>query len=90
MTDALARRCEEAIHVVAPDGRVVAAAGRAGLLMVEELGWRRLASLLRLPPFVWGVEAGYKFVARNRPAVARFFFTHEDPEMNADIGADPP
>ena len=90
MTDALARECEEAIHVVAPDGRVVASAGRAALLMVEDMGWRRLAALLSARPFVWFVELGYKLVARNRPLFARFFFTREDEVMNANIGADPP
>ena len=89
MTDDLARRCEDAIHIVASDGRVVARAGRAALMMIEDLGWPRFAALLRLRPFVWFVELGYKMVANHRPLFARFFFTREDEEMYAAIGADP-
>lgn len=77
MTDALAARCERAVHVLGPDGTLLAA-GRASLFVLERIGqWPRLARLLRVPPLVWPVELGYWIVARNRRFFARFFFTEE-------------
>jgi hypothetical protein len=77
MTDALAKECAAAIHIIAPDGRIVARAGRAGLMLIADLGFPRIARLLARRPFVWAVERGYEWVALNRPAVARWIFTEE-------------
>ncbi len=70
MTPALARACERAIHVVTTEGEVLRA-GRAALFVLEQLGWRRTALLLGLPPLLLCVEAGYWVVARNRARFAR-------------------
>jgi hypothetical protein len=76
MTDALAAECERAVHVLAPDGTRLRA-GRASLFVLERIGFPRLARVLRVPPLVWAVEAGYQVVARNRPFFARFLFRRE-------------
>lgn len=74
MTDALAARCARAVHVLGPDGTLLAG-GRATLFVLERIGWwPRLVRVLRRPPLVWGVELGYRIVARNRPFFARFLF----------------
>jgi hypothetical protein len=76
MTDALAAECARAVHVLGPDGTRLRA-GRASLFVLERIGFPRLARVLRLPPFVWAVEAGYWVVARHRPFFARFLFRRE-------------
>jgi hypothetical protein len=73
MTDALAERCAGAVHVLGPDGTLLAA-GRASLFVLERIGFPRLGRVLRIPPLVWAVEAGYRLVARHRPFFARFLF----------------
>ena len=77
MTDALARACAHAVHLVEPDGRVLRA-GRAVLRVLEQLGWGPLARLLQTPPFIWAVELAYMIVARNRLVFSRWFFPCED------------
>ncbi len=67
--------CAVAIHVLVPDGRVLAG-GRATLFILGALGFPGMR-LLALPPFVWGVELGYGLVARNRRFVSRFLFRNE-------------
>ena len=64
-------KCAHAAHVLRPDGSLLAA-GRASLFVLGRLGWPRLAFVLGLPPFVWLVELGYWFVARNRSWLAGF------------------
>ncbi len=76
MTDALARRCARAVHVLAPDGTLLRA-GRASLFVLGRIGFPRLARWLGRPPLAWAVEAGYWVVARNRAFFARFFFRDE-------------
>ena len=77
MTPELYAACEHAIHVIRADGGVLRA-GRASLFVLEQIGWRRTARLLALPPFVWAVELGYRIVAANRPFFSRFLFTKEE------------
>ena len=77
MTPALHAACEKAVHVVKADGTILRA-GRAALFVLEHIGWRRLARLLVLPPFIWAVEIGYYIVANNRPLFARFLFRDEE------------
>jgi hypothetical protein len=74
MTPALAAACARAVHVVRRDGGILRA-GRAVLFSLELTGMGALARMLALPPFVWGVEAAYGLVARNRPFFGRFLFT---------------
>ncbi len=77
MTDALAARCERAVHVLGADGTLLRA-GRASLFILERIGfYPRLARLLSRPPLIWATEAGYWIVARNRPFFSRFLFTRE-------------
>lgn len=76
MTDALAAECARAVHVLGPDGTRLRA-GRASLFVLERTGFPRLARVLRLPPLVWAVEAGYRVVAGNRRFFARVFFRRE-------------
>jgi len=73
MTDPLAERCARAVHVLAPDGTLLAG-GRASLFVLERIGFPRLARLLRRPPLVWAVEWGYRLVARHRGVFARVLF----------------
>ena len=74
MTPELYRSCQQAVHVRFADGRTLRA-GRACLYILQALGYRRLATLLSLPPCLWCVEVGYRLVARQRPA--RWLFTRE-------------
>ena len=76
MTPDLYAACERAVHVVAADGTVLRA-GRACLFILERIGWGGWARVLRLPPFLWVIELGYRIVAANRPFFARFLFTKE-------------
>ncbi len=73
MTEALAARCAHAVHVITPEGRVLAA-GRASLLVLETIGFRRLAALFSRRPLIWLVEIVYWIVARHRPFFGRFLF----------------
>ena len=70
------RSCEQAVHVRLVGGRVLQA-GRAGLYILHALGYRRLATLLALPPCIWCVEVGYSLVAKHWPFCARWLFTRE-------------
>ena len=71
MTDALARHCATAVHVITAAG-VVLSAGRASLCVLGLIGYPRLARVLAFPPLVWLVELGYWIVARNRRFFGRF------------------
>jgi hypothetical protein len=74
MTDALAARCARAVHVLGPDGTLLAG-GRASLFVLERIGWwPRLVRVLGMRPLVWAVEVGYRIVARNRPLFGRVLF----------------
>lgn len=73
MDDALRRACRSAVHLQLPDGRMERA-GRACLTVLYLVGYRRTASVLRLPPLVWCVEIGYWVVARQRAFFSRFLF----------------
>jgi hypothetical protein len=75
MTPELREACKRALHVVTTSGEILSA-GRATLFVLEKLGYRRVARLLRVPPLVWLVELGYRIVARNRTIVARLLFSN--------------
>ncbi len=77
MTPALYRDAERAVQVITAEGRQLSA-GRAMLLVLEEIDWHpRLARLGRRRPLVWLVELGYWIVARNRSLFGRFLFRSE-------------
>lgn len=78
MTPALRAACARAVHVVTADGRTLRA-GRATLYVLAAIGFRRLASLLSLPPLLPVVELAYRIVANNRPLFGRLLFTKETP-----------
>jgi predicted DCC family thiol-disulfide oxidoreductase YuxK len=71
MTEALRAACARAVHLILPDGRVLAA-GRAVLGVLALLGFRRTAALLSCHPLVWLAEAGYWVAARNRGRLGRW------------------
>lgn len=76
MTPALRVACEKAVHVLTTDGRMLRA-GRASLFVLEQIGFKGIARVLGLPPFLWFVELGYKIVAANRTLFSRLLFTNE-------------
>ena len=77
MTPELREACKRALQVLTSSGEILKA-GRATLFVLEQIGYRRLARWLRLPPFVWAVELGYRIVASNRSFFARLLFRASD------------
>lgn len=73
MTPELERACARSVHVIRPD-RSILRAGRACLYVLERLGWKRRARLLRLPPFIWAVELVYRLIASHRTLAGRLLF----------------
>ena len=59
-------RCMEAIHLVLPDGRVLAGHAAIPEILRHLNGWRRLAALFRLPGMRWLAPAVYAWIARHR------------------------
>lgn len=73
MDDAIYERCRSEMAVVTREGRVLF--GADGILFVLEiLGWGWLGRILRVPPLVWPIRAGYWLVARNRGLISKWFF----------------
>jgi len=78
MTPELYEACQQAAHVITADGRVIKA-GRAGMFLLEALGYPRwLVRPFTWPPLVWLTELGYRLVANNRMFFSRFLFTREE------------
>ena len=73
MTPDLSAACEQAIHVICGDGRILRA-GQAVLYILSGLGWRRSAALFSLRPNIWLVEIAYQVVATNRAFFDRLMF----------------
>lgn len=74
MSDDLRRVSRRSMIVVTNDGRQLVG-GRAVLFVLQKVGWH--SSIMRLAarrPFVWAIDAGYRFVANNRQFFSRFFF----------------
>ncbi len=88
MSPDLLEEARRAVQVITTNGRQISA-GRACLFVLEEVGWHpRLARLGRRHPFVWGVELGYRIVARNRGLFGRLLFRNEpDPGTDRDGNA---
>lgn len=75
MTPELYQACQQAAHVITADGRVIKA-GRAGMFILEEIGYPRwLVRPFTRPPLIWLTELGYRFVAGHRPFFSKFLFT---------------
>ena len=80
LAPSLRAACERAMHVITSDGQVLSG-GRAMMFcgqFTRFSGWARLA---QWPIFLPFIELGYKFVARNRDLISRFFFKCERPEQ---------
>ncbi len=73
MTGPVRERCGRSIQLFLP-GRPALSAGRAALAVLSLLGWRKTAAFLSAPPLIWGVEAAYRIVARNRTLFSRIVF----------------
>lgn len=71
MTPALARACEDAVHILQPNGETLRA-GKAVLFALGRIGYSKSARILRTPPFIWLVEIGYRLVAQNRHRLTRW------------------
>ncbi|MEE9241086.1 MAG: DCC1-like thiol-disulfide oxidoreductase family protein [bacterium] len=65
MTGTFRARCGRSIQLFLP-GRPVLSGGKAALAVLSLLGWRKTTAFLAAPPLVWGVEAAYWIVSRNR------------------------
>ena len=78
MTPALAAACQKAVHVLTRDGRTLKA-GRAGLFLLEHIGFGVFARILTHSPFIWFVELGYRLVAHNRYFFSRLLFGKDVP-----------
>jgi predicted DCC family thiol-disulfide oxidoreductase YuxK len=59
-------RCMEAIHLVLPDGRVLAGHAAIPEILRHLNRWRRLAALFRLPGMRWLAPVVYAWIARHR------------------------
>jgi predicted DCC family thiol-disulfide oxidoreductase YuxK len=70
MTAALYAACGRAVHVITTRGTTLRA-GAAIVFVLEQVGYRNAAAVLRLPPLNWCTELGYAVVARNRNFFAR-------------------
>jgi predicted DCC family thiol-disulfide oxidoreductase YuxK len=80
MNEELRRACEGAVHVITRRGEVLRG-GRAVMFLLREIApkpWGFIPRILGRAPWIYPIEIGYNFVARNRPLVARFFFPNED------------
>ena len=76
MTPELRAACARAVHVITADGRLLRGAD-ASLFVLEGLGFRWTARVLRIPPLVWVTDAAYRLVARHRNFFGRFLFTQD-------------
>jgi predicted DCC family thiol-disulfide oxidoreductase YuxK len=59
-------RCMDAIHLVLPDGRVLAGADALPQILARLKGWRWLAGVFRLPGARGLAPLLYRWVARHR------------------------
>ena len=75
MTPELAQACDEAVHIVCPDGTLLRA-GYGSLYVLRSVGWWWVTPLM-WPPLLWLVELAYWCIARNRIFFSRFLFRDE-------------
>jgi predicted DCC family thiol-disulfide oxidoreductase YuxK len=77
MTPQLYAACQQAVHVITAEGRIIKA-GRAAMFVLEKIGYPPwLVHPLTWPPLVWLTELGYWIGANHRPFFSRFLFTKE-------------
>lgn len=57
---------DRAMHLVLPDGRVLAGARAAPVILGLLPGWRMLAWVFRVPGVQWGADTVYDWVAKRR------------------------
>ena len=73
MTPALRVQAAKAVQVVTSDGKRLSG-GEAVLFALRQMDWHpAVMRLLMHRPLLWGVEAGYRIVARNRSRLNRYF-----------------
>ena len=70
MDKELALACSKALHVLHPDD-YIERGGYACLTILKLIGYKRTATLLRLPPFIIVVEFIYKLISKNRRIFSR-------------------
>ena len=75
MTPELVQACDEAVHIVCPDGTILRA-GYGSLYVLRAVGWWWVAPLM-WPPLLWVVELAYRVIAHNRIFFSRFLFRDE-------------
>lgn len=72
MTPLLRIEAQRAVQLAYPDGHRVSG-GRAVIAALRAIGWHPVAMrLLRHRPLIWAIDVGYRIVAANRDAFARF------------------
>jgi predicted DCC family thiol-disulfide oxidoreductase YuxK len=82
MTPRLRQQAERAVQVITPEGRQISG-GRAVLYVLQQVGWHPwLVRFASRWPLVWGVELGYRLVARNRALFSRFLFRRRGDQRN--------
>jgi len=78
MNPQLYAACQQAVHIITPNGQVLRA-GRAGMFVMETVGYPRwLVRPFTWPPLAWITELGYKIVANNRLFFSKIMFTKEN------------
>lgn len=73
ITAEVARACDKSVHLLLPDGQMLTG-GRAVMQALKLVGWRLIPAIFSVPPFSWGLELGYKVVAKNRLLFSRLLF----------------
>lgn len=74
--DALRARCRDALYVLPVEGEPLHSA-RALLYVGRRIGFGWITWLGWIPPILWGLELGYRYMARNRKLFARYLFRSE-------------
>lgn len=73
MTPEIYAGASSALYAISAEGEVFR--GADGVLFTwEKTGGGWFARLLRYPPFIWIIRAGYWLVARNRGLISKLFF----------------
>ena len=78
MTPEMRAACARAVHVIESDGHVLRG-GRACMFILRALGWRVTGTIGALPPFVWAVEAAYRYVSTHRAQASRVLRSRSSP-----------
>jgi predicted DCC family thiol-disulfide oxidoreductase YuxK len=77
MSPSLYAACEQAVHVITADGRVIKA-GRAVMFILEEIGYSCwFVRPFTWPPLVWCTELGYRIVANHRSFFSKFLSSRD-------------